>query len=82
MANLELVIYNIAVFISTLFLLEYGADKFIDHAAVVARRTGIPGTIVGLITAGGEWEEVSLHRIRAIPGRLLLENHLLIALTI
>lgn len=61
MPNLDIVIYNIAVFISALFLLEYGADKFIDHAAIVARRTGIPETIVGLITAGGEWEEVSSH---------------------
>ncbi|USP78032.1 hypothetical protein yc1106_05306 [Curvularia clavata] len=60
MANLDVVVYNIAVFISTLFLLEYGADKFVDHAAVVARRTGIPETIVGLITAGGEWEELAV----------------------
>lgn len=67
MANLDAIIYNIAVFISALFLLENGADKFIDHTAVVARRTGVPETIVGLLTAGGEWEEVSLHRDWAIP---------------
>ncbi|KAL5116588.1 hypothetical protein ACEQ8H_005466 [Pleosporales sp. CAS-2024a] len=47
-----------AVCLSTLFLLESGADKFIDHSAIVARRTGIPETIVGLVTAGGEWEEL------------------------
>ncbi|KXH30141.1 hypothetical protein CSIM01_00855 [Colletotrichum simmondsii] len=53
------VTYNAAVFISTLFLLEAGADKFVDHTAIVARRTGIPNTLIALITAGAEWEEVS-----------------------
>jgi Ca2+/Na+ antiporter len=61
MANASVVAYNIAVLISTLFLLEFGADKFIDHAAIVARRTRIPETIIGLLTAGGEWEEVGTH---------------------
>ncbi|PVH97370.1 hypothetical protein DM02DRAFT_616531 [Periconia macrospinosa] len=60
MANADVVAYNIAAFISTLFLLEFGADKFIDHTAVVARRTGIPETIIGLVTAGGEWEELAV----------------------
>jgi Ca2+/Na+ antiporter len=58
MANADVVVYNIAVFITTLFLLEFGADKFIDHTAIVAHRTGIPETIIGLVTAGAEWEEV------------------------
>jgi Ca2+/Na+ antiporter len=58
MANADTVVYSIAVFVSTLFLLEFGADTFIDHTAVVARRTGISETIVGLVTAGAEWEEV------------------------
>jgi hypothetical protein len=62
MANAEVVVYNIAVFIATLFVLEFGADKFIDHTAVVARRTGIPEMVIGLLTAGGEWEEVPSHR--------------------
>lgn len=59
MANADVVAYNIAVLIATLFLLEFGADKFIDHTAIVARRTRILETIIGLLTAGGEWEEVS-----------------------
>jgi Ca2+/Na+ antiporter len=58
MTQADVVAFNIAVFISSLFLLEFGADKFIDHTAIVARRTGIPEIIIGLITAGGEWEEV------------------------
>ena len=60
MADLDNVTYNIAAFIAALFVLEFGADKFIDHTAIVARRTGIPDTIIGLVTAGGEWEEVRL----------------------
>ncbi|KAK5057507.1 hypothetical protein LTR84_011507 [Exophiala bonariae] len=60
MANADVVTYNVAVLVTTLFVLEFGADKFIDHAAIVVRRTGIPETIVGLLTAGGEWEELAV----------------------
>ncbi|KAI0529875.1 Sodium/calcium exchanger protein-domain-containing protein [Xylaria digitata] len=56
----DVVAYNIAAFLATLFLLEFGADKFIDHTAVVARRTGLSETIIGLLTAGGEWEELAV----------------------
>jgi Ca2+/Na+ antiporter len=58
MANADIVTFNIAAFVATLFLLEIGADKFLDHTAAIAHRTGIPETIIGLVTAGGEWEEV------------------------
>jgi Ca2+/Na+ antiporter len=58
MVDADTVAYNIAVFIATLFLLEFGADKFIDHTTIVAHRTGISETIIGLVTAGAEWEEV------------------------
>jgi Ca2+/Na+ antiporter len=58
MVEADAVAYNIAVFIAALFILEFGADKFIDHTAIVARRTGISETVVGLVTAGAEWEEV------------------------
>ena len=60
MANGIVVAYNIASFITALFLLDYGADKFIDHTVVVAKRTGIPEAIIALLTAGAEWEEVSI----------------------
>lgn len=59
MISIDAVVYNVAVFITALFLLEFGADNFIDHTTIVARRTGVSQTIVALITAGGEWEEVS-----------------------
>lgn len=59
MVDGNVVAYNVAVFVSTLFLLEFGADKFVDHTAVVARRTGVSDTVIALLTAGAEWEEVS-----------------------
>lgn len=58
MANGDLIAFNVASFICALFVLEFGADKFIDHTAIVARRTGISQAIIGLLTAGAEWEEV------------------------
>lgn len=58
MVNGNAIAYNAAAFISTLFLLEFSADKFVDHTAIVAHRTGIPDTIIALLTAGAEWEEV------------------------
>jgi Ca2+/Na+ antiporter len=58
MANSGVVAYNIASFICALFVLEFGADKFIDHTSIVADRTGIPQSVIGLLTAGAEWEEV------------------------
>jgi Ca2+/Na+ antiporter len=58
MLDSTVIAYNIAVFISNLFLLEFGADALIDHTAVVAQRTSIPQTIIALLTAGAEWEEV------------------------
>lgn len=56
--NYDVLIFNIAVFIAAVFLLDYGADKFIDHTAIVASRLGVSPTLVALLTAGAEWEEV------------------------
>lgn len=53
--------YNAGAFAAGLFLLEYGADLFIDHTAIVARRLGVSQTLVALLTAGAEWEEVRSH---------------------
>lgn len=58
MLDADALAYNIAVFITALFLLEHGADKFIDHTAIVAHRTGVSATLISLLTAGAEWEEV------------------------
>lgn len=59
MAQSSVLVFNIGVFISTLFLLEFGADKIIDHSAAVASRIGVSEVLVGLLTAGAEWEEVN-----------------------
>ena len=54
------VCYDSGAFIAGLCLLEYGADRFIDHTAIIARRLGVSQTLVALLTAGAEWEEVLL----------------------
>ncbi|KAM7206200.1 Sodium/calcium exchanger domain containing protein [Rhypophila sp. PSN 637] len=58
MANIDTFLFNISSFIAGLFLLEYGADKFIDHTAIVAKRLNVSPTLVGLLTCGAEWEEL------------------------
>lgn len=50
--------FNIATFVAGVFVLDYGADKFVDHTVIVGRRLGISQTAVALLTAGAEFEEV------------------------
>lgn len=59
MVDGQVIAYNVASLLCALFVLEFGADKFIDHTAIVAKRTGIPQGVIALLTAGAEWEEVS-----------------------
>jgi hypothetical protein len=49
---------NTLVFVFSLFLLERSSDVFVDSTAIVAKRFRIPPILVGLLTAGAEWEEV------------------------
>jgi len=51
-------ILNSITFLLSLVLLERSADVFLDSTAIVAKRLGIPTVLVGLLTAGAEWEEV------------------------
>ncbi|TKA76279.1 hypothetical protein B0A55_01833 [Friedmanniomyces simplex] len=60
MADGELIAYSVASFICALFVLEFGADSFIDHTAIVAKRIGVPQTLIALLTAGAEWEELAV----------------------
>jgi Ca2+/Na+ antiporter len=69
MANAAVIAYNAASFVCALFVLEFGADKFIDHTAIVAERTGIPESIIGLLTAGAEWEELAVVVICVLRSR-------------
>jgi Ca2+/Na+ antiporter len=56
--NWDTICFNGSAFIAGLFLLEFGADRFIDHTAIVATRLGVSQTLIALLTAGAEWEEV------------------------
>ncbi|KAL7904581.1 Ca2+ transporter [Trichoderma velutinum] len=60
MAQTNVVAFNIGAFVSTLFLLEFGADKFIAHATAIAGRIGVSEVVIGLLTAGAEWEELAV----------------------
>jgi len=51
------VLYALA-FLAGLLLLERGADWFVDATAALAGRAHAPQTLIGLLTAGGEWEEL------------------------
>lgn len=53
-----------------LVLLEWGADAFTDGIAAVGERTAIPQTVLGLLTAGIEWEELAVVVIAAASGRV------------
>ena len=75
MANGQGIAYNIASFICALIVLESGADRFIDHAAAVAKRTGIPQGVIGLLTAGAEWEEVSMGSFNRFLFAQILTDH-------
>ncbi|EGX88466.1 Sodium/calcium exchanger membrane region [Cordyceps militaris CM01] len=59
-AHAGVVAFNIGAFVSSLFLLEFGADKFIAHTSIVAARIKISEVIIGLVTAGAEWEELAV----------------------
>jgi K+-dependent Na+/Ca+ exchanger-like protein len=45
-------------FVTGLVLLEAGADRLTDAVAALARRLHASEHVVGLLTAGGEWEEL------------------------
>ncbi len=59
--------FNAAAFVAGLFLLEFGADKFVDNTAITARRLGISQTLIALLTAGAEWEEASAQNLPLAP---------------
>ncbi|EHK20929.1 uncharacterized protein TRIVIDRAFT_202330 [Trichoderma virens Gv29-8] len=69
MAQADVVAFNIGAFVSTLFLLEFGADKFIAYTAVVAGRIGVSEVIIGLLTVGAEWEELAVVIASLAQGR-------------
>lgn len=58
MADGNVIAYSVAVFITALFILDFGADTFVDHTATSARLTGIPDPTIALLTVGVEQKEV------------------------
>ena len=70
MVDGEVIAYSIASFLCALFVLEFGADKFVDNTAIVAKRTGIPQGVIALLTAGAEWEEVCGTNLIALHQKL------------
>jgi Ca2+/Na+ antiporter len=69
LASLDSISYSIAAFVCALFVLEYGADKFIDHTAILAKKTGVPEGLIALLTAGAEWEELAVVIFSLAQGR-------------
>ena len=60
MVDLDLLFFNIGAFICAVFVIDYGADRFIDNTVIVARRLGLNETLIALLTAGAEWEELTV----------------------
>lgn len=52
-----------------LVLLEWGADAFTDGIAALGERTGVPQTLLGLLTAGIEWEELAVVLLAVLAGK-------------
>ncbi|EPQ29469.1 uncharacterized protein PFL1_03224 [Pseudozyma flocculosa PF-1] len=52
--------YPAAVFGAALILLERSADQFIDQVAHLARVTSVSPSLIAILTAGAEWEELAV----------------------
>ncbi|KAJ5374579.1 hypothetical protein N7517_006585 [Penicillium concentricum] len=61
--------FNTAAFIAGVFVLDYGADKFIDHTVIAGQRLGISPTLIALLTAGAEYEELAVVVAAILQGR-------------
>ncbi|CZR61860.1 uncharacterized protein PAC_11757 [Phialocephala subalpina] len=53
-------VLNCCAFIAGLFLLQHGANIFIDHSVILAKRVGAPDSLISLLTVGAEWEELAI----------------------
>lgn len=64
---MSLVVATVAV-LAGLVLLEAGADRLTDAIVALARRLRAPEHMVGLLTAGGEWEELIVVVLAIVAG--------------
>lgn len=62
------ILVYIGLFVAGLVLLEKGADLFGDAVGDLAEHTGASPTVIGLLTAGMEWEELVVAVIAAAKG--------------
>ncbi|OQE22037.1 hypothetical protein PENFLA_c013G09989 [Penicillium flavigenum] len=67
--NWDSLFFNTATLIAGVFVLDYGADKFIDHTVIVGQRLGISPTLIALLTAGAEYEELAVVVAAILQGR-------------
>lgn len=51
-------LYPASVFVAALLLLERAADAFIHSVSLLSSQLGISPTLIALLTAGAEWEEL------------------------
>jgi len=51
-------VFALVAVLAGLFLLEAGADRLTDAIVALSHRLHSPQHVVGLLTAGGEWEEL------------------------
>jgi cation:H+ antiporter len=63
-------ILAVAAFLLGLFLLERGADLFTDSIGELGEQTGVSETVLGLLTAGMEWEELLVSVVAAFSGNV------------
>lgn len=59
---------SLAALLVGLVLLEAGADRFTDAVGALARRQRATENVVGLLTAGGEWEELLVVMLAIVGG--------------
>ncbi|THV44971.1 hypothetical protein BGAL_0549g00040 [Botrytis galanthina] len=74
MTALDDIAFNIAAFISSLFVLEFGADKFIDDTAIMAARLNVSPALITLLASDAEWEEVIIVAISQHQSSLAIDN--------
>lgn len=62
------VILAVVALLLGLFILEKGADHFTDTLGSLARRLRVSESVAGLLTAGGEWEELVVVLLALLTG--------------
>ncbi|GJJ07252.1 hypothetical protein Clacol_001452 [Clathrus columnatus] len=67
--DFDVVLFNVSAFICAVFVLDYGADKFVDHTVILAKKLKLSETLIALLTAGAEWEELVVVIAAVLQGK-------------